>query len=64
VNSKNKIRKLRKKIKKLKAELVDAHAFAYNMIPDRSDDMEITLDEQLEVVYQWVNSHSKKENSK
>jgi hypothetical protein len=51
-------KQLRAKISKLKAEIADAHAFAYNILPNRTDELEDTLDEQIERLRCWINQFS------
>ncbi len=48
-------KKLRKENKRLKAEVLDAHAFAFNMLPGRTLlDQKGSLDEQLELIYNFI----------
>jgi hypothetical protein len=47
-------KQLHAKIAKLKAEIADAHAFAYNILPNRTDELETTLDEQIDRLRRWI----------
>jgi hypothetical protein len=51
----NQIKRLRKKNYKLRNEIADAKAFAYNMLPNRTEfDTKETLDEQLGLLYDYI----------
>jgi hypothetical protein len=45
----------RNKIQELRNEIADAKAFAFNMLPTRTeDDLKDTLDEQLQLLYLYI----------